>query len=65
MKRDECSMSAERLCESDAQAISLFATELRMLDRLLREGHTRQCAEQMLWGDAIVLGASCTCKVHP
>jgi hypothetical protein len=36
---------------SDFQKVAQFGEELRFLQKLMAEGHSRHCAEQRLWGE--------------
>ena len=54
MKRD---VNAECLTEHDARQLAIFELELGLFVRLTREGHSRRCAELLVFE----LGSACTC----
>ncbi len=59
MKRDECLHNCKRISQHDAAVVSQFRIELGLLDKLVREGHTQECAKGQLWAEP---PESCTCK---
>lgn len=59
MRRDQCNLSAEVVSVYTAQALARFRGELRLLARLEAEGHSRECAEFMVWGEENGLIRSC------
>lgn len=44
---------------SDFQKVAQFGHELRALNKLIAEGHSRHCAQQRIWGEP--MRVECVC----
>ena len=61
MKRDQCLHSCRRISAHDARVVAEFRERLRLLARLEREGHTRECARLQALDDQ---ARSCSCAAE-